>query len=51
MMRAHRLTSDSLDEHDLAAAVRRGADGAQQSTGVTRTVSAESEGSPPPRRR
>ena len=33
MMRAHGLTSDSLDERDLLAAVRRGADDAQQSTG------------------
>ena len=36
MMRAHGLTSDSLDERDLLAAVRRGADDAQHST-VTRT--------------
>src|SRR6266498_4266350 len=48
MMRAHGLTSDSLDERDLLAAVRRGADDAQQSTGVTRTVSAESQRSANP---
>jgi hypothetical protein len=43
MIRAHGLTSESLDERDLLAAVRRGADEPQQSTGVTRTVSAESQ--------
>ena len=31
-MRAHGLTSDGLDERDLLAAVRRGADDGQRST-------------------
>ena len=41
MMRAHGLTSDGLDERDLLAAVRRGANG-QQSIRLSELL----EGSP-----